>query len=207
MRNSSGEVIQFHYGGDDLDPMMMEGRDKPVDFERILALVRASNPEVESDEKDEKRRKRNGILMLLTKEREEDEQFDYVQDLNPDDLMKISNKISKTCLHQLVEDLEISQDFAKEMADFLDTVSKRMKYARECIPGSNDPNVQALINKSKRQVEKLTRGQLFLFLKKCAEKFSKAEMEPGTAVGALCAQSIGEPGTDANNFHEVLKKF
>ena len=27
------------------------------------------------------------------------------------------------------------------------------------------------------------------------EKYMKAGMEPGTAVGALCAQSIGEPGT------------
>merc|ERR1712059_163274 len=31
--------------------------------------------------------------------------------------------------------------------------------------------------------------------RKCREKFLKAVMEPGTAVGALCAQSIGEPGT------------
>ena len=39
---------------------------------------------------------------------------------------------------------------------------------------------------------------IFYFLPHCIffkEKYMKAGMEPGTAVGALCAQSIGEPGT------------
>lgn len=31
---------------------------------------------------------------------------------------------------------------------------------------------------------------MFLFVSQC-----RAQMEPGSAVGALCAQSIGEPGT------------
>lgn len=30
---------------------------------------------------------------------------------------------------------------------------------------------------------------------KCVHKYQKARIEPGTAVGALGAQSIGEPGT------------
>jgi hypothetical protein len=38
------QVIQFEYGGDNLDPMMMEGNGKPVDFARILDLVRANHP-------------------------------------------------------------------------------------------------------------------------------------------------------------------
>ena len=40
VRNSSNEVIQFVYGGDGLDPMMMEGKDKPVDFQVILDKTR-----------------------------------------------------------------------------------------------------------------------------------------------------------------------
>ena len=39
VRNSSNEVIQFVYGGDGLDPMMMEGKDKPVDFQVCITLV------------------------------------------------------------------------------------------------------------------------------------------------------------------------
>lgn len=41
----------------------------------------------------------------------------------------------------------------------------------------------------------MTESQLSEFLKKCREKFIKAKIEPGTTVGALGAQSIGEPGT------------
>ncbi len=44
VRNSTNEVIQFQYGGDGLDPMMMEGKDKPVDFNRVLDHVQASHP-------------------------------------------------------------------------------------------------------------------------------------------------------------------
>merc|ERR1712024_110321 len=40
-----------------------------------------------------------------------------------------------------------------------------------------------------------TLSQLIEFSDICKEKYMKALMEPGTAVGALCAQSIGEPGT------------
>ena len=40
VRNSNNEVIQFRYGGDGLDPMMMEGKDKPVDFARVMAHVK-----------------------------------------------------------------------------------------------------------------------------------------------------------------------
>ena len=44
VRNSNNEVIQFHYGGDGLDPMMMEGKDKPVDFQRVLEHIQAASP-------------------------------------------------------------------------------------------------------------------------------------------------------------------
>jgi DNA-directed RNA polymerase III subunit RPC1 len=44
-------------------------------------------------------------------------------------------------------------------------------------------------------VSRCTSLQLLQFLDVCHEKYVKARIEPGTAVGALCAQSIGEPGT------------
>jgi DNA-directed RNA polymerase III subunit RPC1 len=34
-----------------------------------------------------------------------------------------------------------------------------------------------------------------LFVERCALKYFKARMEPGTCVGAICATSIGEPAT------------
>lgn len=45
------------------------------------------------------------------------------------------------------------------------------------------------------QLERLTVSQLVEFIHTCKEKYMRAVIEPGTAVGALAAQSIGEPGT------------
>lgn len=42
---------------------------------------------------------------------------------------------------------------------------------------------------------KVTRKQIDEFLQLCWTKYVKAKVEPGTAVGAIGAQSIGEPGT------------
>src|SRR5262249_22121847 len=34
-------IVQFTYGGDSLDPIFLEGKDKPVDYERVYQHVRA----------------------------------------------------------------------------------------------------------------------------------------------------------------------
>ena len=45
------------------------------------------------------------------------------------------------------------------------------------------------------ELERITLSQLVEFIHTCIEKYMRAVIEPGTAVGALAAQSIGEPGT------------
>ena len=40
VRNSEGYIIQFMYGGDGLDPAAMEGKDRPVDFPRVLHHIK-----------------------------------------------------------------------------------------------------------------------------------------------------------------------
>lgn len=45
------------------------------------------------------------------------------------------------------------------------------------------------------QVAKLSKTTLSQFVKSCLGKYEKAQTEPGHAVGAVGAQSIGEPGT------------
>ena len=44
VRNSTGEIIQFVYGGDGLDPTYMEAKDRPVDFQRALDHIKAASP-------------------------------------------------------------------------------------------------------------------------------------------------------------------
>lgn len=46
-----------------------------------------------------------------------------------------------------------------------------------------------------KEVERITCSQLVTFLETCGQKYTRSIIEPGTAVGALAAQSIGEPGT------------
>lgn len=40
VRNSEGFIVQFKYGGDGLDPAAMEGKDKPVEFPRVLQHIK-----------------------------------------------------------------------------------------------------------------------------------------------------------------------
>ena len=42
---------------------------------------------------------------------------------------------------------------------------------------------------------KVSAEELTSFLALCAHKYCRATVEPGTAVGAIGAQSLGEPGT------------
>lgn len=42
---------------------------------------------------------------------------------------------------------------------------------------------------------KVTKGQIQAFMDLCWVKYVKARIEPGSTVGAVGAQSIGEPGT------------
>jgi DNA-directed RNA polymerase III subunit RPC1 len=46
-----------------------------------------------------------------------------------------------------------------------------------------------------KQVYRITESHLHSFFRILLHKYLNSVMEPGTAVGALAAQSIGEPGT------------
>ena len=40
VRNSMGDIVEFVYGGDGLDPASMEGKSKPVEFNRVMEHIR-----------------------------------------------------------------------------------------------------------------------------------------------------------------------
>ncbi|KAF2982903.1 hypothetical protein EK904_005838 [Melospiza melodia maxima] len=109
VRSSTGDIIQFIYGGDGLDPAAMEGKDEPLEFKRVLDNIREIKKFIKA----------------------------------------VSEKIKKTR-----DKYGINDNGTTEYKE-LETI------------GSNDISIA-------RQ---------------------RAQMEPGSAVGALCAQSIGEPGT------------
>ena len=75
------------------------------------------------------------------------------------------------------------KEFMAEVANEVATIRKRWR-----LNESDRPGVVY-------ELGRLTKSQVLLFLARCNEKFVKSKIEPGTCVGALGAQSIGEPGT------------
>jgi DNA-directed RNA polymerase III subunit RPC1 len=154
VRNSSNEVIQFEYGGDGLDPMMMEGKDKPVDFHRVLEHVKASS------------------------------KYGEEEPITPEMMISSCEELTKDMIGP-------NKDFKKELNDFVIKYAERVASLHKMFRRNSDRKLLEV----EKQVQRLTLSQLVEFADICKEKYMKSVMEPGTAVGALCAQSIGEPGT------------
>lgn len=159
VRNSVGDIVQFMYGGDGLDPTDMEGKDKPLDYERVFSHVQCSFP---------------------------------MKDEEP----LSSKEIRQMALHVLDgSDFEhCGTEFKKDLRAFVEDFAKKVE--------KKDPQLSVGAGASERSrsnvlswVDRCTKSQLKQFLDLCKEKYSRAKIEPSTAVGALCAQSIGEPGT------------
>ncbi|XP_061721966.1 DNA-directed RNA polymerase III subunit RPC1 [Cydia pomonella] len=151
VRNASGEVVQFKYGSDGLDPSYMEAKGQPVDLPRVLQDVRAQNLH-----RDEEPLDGDGIVVAAE------------ETLALDDF--------KTC----------TQEFKNELLTFLKTIANKVRSLR---------TKYAHCGSIVYQLERLTLTQLVKFIRVCHDKYQRSIIEPGTAVGALAAQSIGEPGT------------
>ncbi|XP_053196870.1 DNA-directed RNA polymerase III subunit RPC1 [Scomber japonicus] len=157
VRSSTGDIIQFIYGGDGLDPAAMEGKDEPLEFKRVLDNIRAvyACP-------DEPALSQNELV------------------LTADAIMKRTDFL---CCRD---------SYLEEIKKFIKSISERIKKTRDKY-GINDNGTSE--PKVLYQLDRITPKQLEKFLETCRDKYMRAQMEPGSAVGALCAQSIGEPGT------------
>lgn len=181
VRDSVGGIVQLTYGDDNLDPACMEGSNKPLDFKRVMASVIANFPCYDESP------------------------------LYPYQLLQLSAEMREA----LVRDNNWSQQFAKEFSDFLDDTAKKLAELRarhdlspmlvrdekliarevnEILNSKNDgaTRINAL---SVSKIMRFTETQLKQFIEICVHKYKRATVEPGTAVGAVGAQSIGEPGT------------
>ncbi|XP_078700713.1 DNA-directed RNA polymerase III subunit RPC1-like [Branchiostoma floridae x Branchiostoma belcheri] len=159
VRNSMGEIIQFMYGGDGLDPAAMEGKDTPVDFQRVLDHIRAVH-------------RCEGEPVLT----------------GPELVQTTAEMVDKA------EFMSVSEEYRKEIKDFVAEIAKRVEATHEKYQVTTGPTSVSqppvLL-----QLERITPTQLTQFLVMVRDKYLRAKIEPGTAVGAVCAQSIGEPGT------------
>lgn len=157
VRNSCGDIVQFYYGADGLDPAAMEGKDDtPVDFGRVLELTRARNPCPEETSLDER------TILHLNEEVLGGERF-------------------KSC----------GESFRAALGNFVKGYAEKVgqTWRKHGIRG-NKTKPRVLL-----QLDRLTVSQLESFYDTCRVKYLRAVMDPATAVGAVCAQSIGEPAT------------
>lgn len=151
VRNAEGDIVQITYGCDGLDPTYMEGKDCPVDFDRVLEHVKAKCP------------------------------YRDEPPLTTDQIRRATKTFLKTNALS-----DCSEDFKQELLYFMEEIADRIGKIEARYKDSTGPI---------SEIERLTCSQLVTFLETCGQKYTRSIIEPGTAVGALAAQSIGEPGT------------
>ena len=191
IRTSTNDIVQFAYGGDSLDPTFLEGKDKPIDYERIYEHVRAK---YRCDNEDPL----NGYEMnnFICQQLQQDEYsimeqeykqqiVDFIHNMS----LKIDRIQTKYCVDTSMYNNQISEDNKQELKSL--TNQKRVSITTINCPNKRQRTIPNVLY----EIERCTKLQLVEFLRLCKYKYGRARLEPGTAVGALCAQSIGEPAT------------
>lgn len=192
VRNSSAGIVQFQYGDDNLDPVDMEGKAKPVNFERTFTHAITSTwdnsesslspnevKEIATEKLNTERNKY--IRMSLDGER----QLDYNDESDYG-----------------IDQLESIRDFLDTVQEFIfkkaDKLSKTLSHL--AIP---QPSTKAKLKRTQDStkynladgIAKISLTALSTFIRLCITKYDRSRVQPGHAVGAIGAQSIGEPGT------------
>lgn len=177
VRNSSSGIVQFRYGDDGLDPTYLEGDGFPVEF--IRTWKHCENMSIK----------------------------DMTRTLYPFEVVETADKYLTRS-----EFATCTEDFLVSVKEFIFAhIASRMARVREAwkldslLEPPEGHTIESIVNfdegrptestKSAANVLRVTEAQLTDFLKICLHKYIIAKVEPGTAVGAVGAQSIGEPGT------------
>ncbi|KAJ7896076.1 hypothetical protein B0H14DRAFT_2680328 [Mycena olivaceomarginata] len=175
VRNSTGGVVQFRYGDDGLDPACLEGDAQPIDFDRAWSHASAIGS-----------RAGRGLLPY--------EVLDIV------DRELATNKFTSECTAAYLATIRgyTTDRIAHRQAEvrsswgMYEALEKEDSWDEytDLTLGATAAEKAIVDNKSK-----VTEAQLKTFLELCWVKYVKARIEPGSTVGAVGAQSIGEPGT------------
>ncbi|CAF1241130.1 unnamed protein product [Rotaria sp. Silwood1] len=189
IRTSTNDIVQFTYGGDSLDPIFLEGKDQPVDYERIYQHVRAKyryNDEYPLNGNDMndyiyQQLQQNEYSIMDEEYKSQIIKFIHNVSLKVDQF-RIKYRINDNSMAIIEEDEQELQSNLNQKRVSTIIINRSNKKQRSI------PNVLY-------EIERCTKSQLYEFLQLCKYKYGRARLEPGTAVGALCAQSIGEPAT------------
>ncbi|KAK9241435.1 hypothetical protein V1525DRAFT_393139 [Lipomyces kononenkoae] len=200
VRNSSSGIVQFQYGGDRLDPLDMEGDAKPVNF--IRTWSHAMNITFNNDDR---------ALLPYEAIRITDEVLQPLEThiAQPDSAMERKDDGTYESRLECVDEYESERVFYQTVRDFVHSKAfglaelRSRRNLRKVLTASEaddaeddmDDDATAADVIAVNQVLKISEKTLREFLSQCLKKYEKSKVEPGTAVGAVGAQSIGEPGT------------
>ncbi|KAL1546842.1 DNA-directed RNA polymerase III subunit 1 [Salvia divinorum] len=184
VRNASACIVQFSYGGDAMDPAQMEEKSGlPLNFERLFMKAKATCPATEqksltTDEIDkivENTIERRLVKSSMTSEGGSSESSLSLETASKDECLaafaeSICNFIKKKGPSSVREKLKLSEGrYSEEDRRYLENVASN--------------------------ISGITQRQLMVFLETCISRYNSKKIEAGTAIGAIGAQSIGEPGT------------
>jgi DNA-directed RNA polymerase III subunit RPC1 len=217
VRNSSLNVVQFRFGGDTLDPVDMEGSAVPVDFERTFAHVESITFDME-----EKGLQPRDILDrtadLLSERRAKTSRRTLLGQPLPENLDLEDDHLQRHAdlMEGEREFLQTVHDFVRKKANAIAAVQQEKAQVATAKPVARNarPKTTAHTRRSAAKSQavvqttaspsttdrfdltrKISVTTLETFVLSCLEKYRAAQVEPGHAVGAVGAQSIGEPGT------------
>lgn len=171
VRSSNGGVVQMNFGDDGLDPVDMEGSARPVNFERTFSHAVSSTWD-NSERGLTQAEVADIVSQTLGREKAKIRRFgDNGRELAYDDQGD-----------DAIDQKESMRNFLATVEDFVGSKVSGMVSTQKKYPGTEG-------------VFKLSGSALQSFLSLCLLKFERSKVEPGHAVGAVGAQSIGEPGT------------
>ncbi|KAK7398588.1 DNA-directed RNA polymerase III subunit C1 (rpo31) [Neonectria punicea] len=185
VRTSTGTVVQFQFGADNLDPLDMEGSAGPVQFQR--AWTHAETLTWDNNESsltpseiralcdsmlegERKRFPRRGLLR--------NEALDYEDGSD-----------------YAIDEHESGRNFLREIGSFVDELASKLSKVQKVAGFQSNGMIRSTAQDHADRTAKVSATALRMFIRLCLKKYIKAHVEPGHAVGAVGAQSIGEPGT------------
>ena len=183
VRASSKHVVQFCYGDDGLDPAYMEANGRPIGFERLRHRVCAGGVLPKGVDAAKVAAMGDDVL---------DAAAIRAQGHRFADTMEATLKTRDHCEANV-------NLFEDEMRGFVDQLAAKtgdMEIAMKK-GGKRGDRKDAASMKTLRQREmsSVTGAQLAAILDGAVETYQRVSAVPGDAVGAVAAQSIGEPGT------------
>ncbi|KAK9479984.1 hypothetical protein V1514DRAFT_350894 [Lipomyces japonicus] len=201
VRTSSNGIVQFQYGGDRLDPADMEGDEKPVNFVRTWshALNITFNNNDTALLPYQIKAVTDEILVPLEEAIRQEE-----------DVLIEKDDGTKESKLEAVDEFESERVFFQTVRDFVFTMAEKLadlRSRRGLNPLRNDYDMDTETSSSLEetgkefseitvnQILRISEASLREFLRQVLKKYERSKVEPGTAVGAVGAQSIGEPGT------------